>query len=140
MERQSSSPPRVFAGCLTTLSLAVALGTGCRSMRSEVPPHRPFAIQDRQAPPISYSGLDTHPADGLPAVGTGNPSAYGTPTPGGGSVYGAPTNNTFGPPGTSTLGSMPGGDATRPGLGGANPQSGAANVPLQGPNPSPFAR
>ncbi len=142
MERHSITRLRVLTGCAMTVSTVLAFGTGCRSTRSEVPPHRPFDIQQRQAPPISYSGLDTNPADGLPAVTTGNPSAYGTPAPGATNNYGAPTPNSYGPPGSSTLGTLPGGDATKPGF-GTIPQvggaPGATGRPAQVPTQSPFS-
>jgi len=139
MERHSNSLLRAFTCSSLTF---LAFGTGCRSTGPEVPPHRPFAIQNRQAPPISYSGLDNSPADGLPAVTVGSPNGYGTPAPGANTMYGAPTANKFGAPGTSTLGTLPGGDATKPVMMGVNPQATGAALDgrsTQPPSMTPFA-
>ena len=143
MERHISCPrTRAVLGCALTVSSILAFGTSCRSTRSEVPPHRPFMTDGRQAPPINFSGNSSSPSDGLPPVSAGQGSSYGTPAPGA-SNYGAPTANAFGAPGTTTLGSLPGGDATKPGMTGsyapsAGAPSGKPGQPSQAPTPNPF--
>jgi len=130
-----------LTGYALTLSSILATGTSCRSTRSEVPPHRPFVTDGRKAPPINFSGDSANPADGLPPVSTGQPSSFGTPAPGAKDNYGAPTTNAYGPPSTSTLGTLPGGDATKPGLGGFQPSGttpGRPDQPVQTPSPNPF--
>ncbi|WP_406699486.1 hypothetical protein V5E97_11530 [Singulisphaera sp. Ch08] len=103
-----------LAGC----GLAALLtASGCRNLRSEVPPGRPFASEGSQ-PSVGFSS-DPHPNTGpgagaLPG-GPGSPpgmpqdsaSQFGTPAPGASDKYGAPTANAYGPPGTSTLAPPP---------------------------------
>lgn len=141
MERHIALRNRVVPGCALMVSMILATGTGCRSTRSEVPPHKPFMTDGQKTPPINFSGNAANPADGLPQVNTGLPNAYGTPAPGATDNYGAPTSNTFGPPGTSSLGTLPGGDATKPGLGGFQPATstpGRAGQPAPVPTAGPF--
>ena len=143
MERHIALPGRVvLSGALMVSSfLAMGTGTGCRSTPSEVPPHKPFMTDGRKAPPINFSGDGANLSDGLPQVNTGQPNAFGTPNPGASERYGAPTSNTFGPPGTSALGTLPGGDATKPGLGGFQSPGavpGRMVPPTQVPTQSPF--
>jgi hypothetical protein len=122
-----------LAGC----GLAALLtSSGCRNLRSEVPPGRPFMSEpgQTQTPPVGFSS-DPHPglnpggvapATGMPGM-PGMPSEpssaqYGTPAPGATDNYGAPTSNAYGPPGTSALGSPP---AT-----GAAPAAAPAELPM----------
>jgi hypothetical protein len=112
---------RRLVGC--GLALAILLpGAGCRSMRSEVPPGRPFSPDGKQQPPIGFSS-QPNPVDGLSglhntAPGTGaSTGQLGMPSAGpSASTYGVPSGN-FGPPGSSTLGQAP------TGTGGANPST-----------------
>lgn len=107
-----------LAGCGLAAVLTVS---GCRSMRSEVPPGRPFASEGGQSS-VGFS-TDPHPATG-PGAGMGGvaqpgvpgsysgmpqdgPGQFGTPAPGASDKYGAPTENAYGPPGTSSLAPPP---------------------------------
>src|SRR5579883_2690294 len=101
---------RTLAGCCGLFVLLAA--TGCKSMRSSVPPGRPYSADGRQAPAVGFSN-EPHPMAGN-AIGMGSNtggaagSQFGTPMPGMPN-YGAPTNNAFGPPITAPLGPNPAG-------------------------------
>lgn len=130
MERLDLRSRRVFTcGGLALVMALTATATGCRSTRTrpEVPPGRSFGADTGQPPPVNFSSQpNTNALNGLPAaVGTGMPGAnqFGTPSPAGGSPYGAPTPNAYGPPGTSGL-------SGSPTLG-----SGAAGLPPAGVDP-----
>ena len=138
MDRPKDRLSRIVRGGGLALALAAG-GTGCRSTKPEVPPHRPFmaGVEGAQAPASSLTNPSTT-TDGLPPVSAG-PSPYGTPPSADTRPYGAPTSNAYGAPGTSSLGTLPGGDATRPSFspvnglqGGANPQTG---IPQTGTGP-----
>jgi hypothetical protein len=114
---------RVLAvGSLATVLGVVFTASGCRSMRSEVPPGKPYSTTGAQ-PPVGFSSA-AHPNTG---VGTGmyggglnggatspdgnqsfnasngmNPQ-LGTPAPNTGN-YGAPTLNKYGPVGSAGTG------------------------------------
>jgi hypothetical protein len=105
---------RTLTGCGLGLTLLMA-GGGCRNLRSEVPPGKPFApppeaqAQAQAIPPIGFSNAP-HPADGPPGTGGGNGipgmtsgvGQLGTPAPGANAgTYGLPTDNAYGPPGSS---------------------------------------
>jgi hypothetical protein len=107
-------PTRLMAGC----SLALLIGAaGCRSTRPEVPPGRAYTGDGRQVPTPSVSptsngfGSEAHPPisvgttypAGVGGGATPGQSQYGTPAPGAGERYGAPTGNIYGPPGSSPL-------------------------------------
>jgi hypothetical protein len=98
----------------------LSMSAGCRSTHSEVPPGKPYQTTGGMPPTVGFSS-EPHPSmnrgpaglygnkgpGGLIADGTGSPSSggdvvLGTPTPGE-KRYSAPTNNLFGPPGTSGL-------------------------------------
>jgi hypothetical protein len=108
-------------------SLAIVLGTvlissGCRSMRSEVPPGKPYSTTGGQPPTVGFSS-DPRPSTGAGAgmygggltpgaTGPdGNQSVapsngmpqFGTPAPNPGN-YGAPTANKYGPMGSAGTG------------------------------------
>jgi hypothetical protein len=97
---------------VTGFGLALALGTGatgCRSLRSEVPPAKTFSGAGQGGGPMGFGS--SPPAQGTFAGLPGGsadptPGQYGTPAPGA-SNYGAPTSNTYGAPGTSNLASPP---------------------------------
>ncbi len=97
--------------------LSVVLSTGCRSTRSEVPLGKPYARTGDQVPTVGFSS-QPHPevAGSMPAsvnIGPGglmqdrlagagpNASVYGTPTAS--EKVAMPTENRYGPPGTSGL-------------------------------------
>jgi hypothetical protein len=91
-----------LAGCGLSLVLAAP---GCRSTRSEVPPHRPYSSDGKQMPPTIGFSSDPHPLTGGAAMNpgaSGMPGSpqFGTPPP---SVAGAgaPTIGSYGAPGTS---------------------------------------
>jgi hypothetical protein len=130
MDRLSYKFSRIIHGGGLALAL-VASGSGCRSTKPEVPPHRPFlsGVEGAQAPASSLTNPSST-MDGMPPVNVGG-SQYGTPANNNTKPYGAPTNNAYGGIGNSTLGSMPGGDATRPGLGPVNNLPGG-NSPITG--------
>jgi hypothetical protein len=54
---------RVLAGSLAMLLVAVSAASGCRSMRSEVPPGKPYSTTGGQ-PPVGFSS-DAHPKTGV---------------------------------------------------------------------------
>jgi hypothetical protein len=107
-------------------SLAVVLGTlisaaGCRSMRNDVPPGKPYSTTGGAPPTVGFSsdarantgvGGGLYPggstpgspaASGNPAMaGSGGaPAQYGIPgtSPG---LYGTPSSNRYGAPGTNS--------------------------------------
>lgn len=110
------SSRRLLAAALLA---SVAVSSGCRSTRSEVPPGKPYARTGEQPPAVGFS-TQPHPAnsggmnpvanigpggltdDRLAGGGTGQTAEplYGTPTPGSKGVE-LPTANSYGPPGTS---------------------------------------
>jgi hypothetical protein len=122
---------RTWMGCGLAVTMLLYSG-GCRSMRPEVPPGKPYVpeAQGGSNPPIGFSnaphastgmpgtGLGAGTGNGIPGVNSGA-GQLGTPMPSNG-LYGAPTGNSFGPPGSSTS-LAPG--ATMPG-GAANPMTG----------------
>lgn len=128
--------------CLTLGVALAASGVGCRSLRPEVPPHKPFiagADPTQQTPAIGFSSTPATPTmNGLPSSAAGQVGAPSTGTQGG-SLFGAPTGNAFGQPGTSGLGTTPSvGAATGTGLPPASPPSEGMNVPgTPGQFPSP---
>jgi len=107
MDRHS----RVLAGgCMIALMGMVLTAAGCRSMRNDVPPGKPYSTTGGGPPPVGfnsdphpntsiapnlYGGNGTAPADAGP-VGAGSPTQFGTPTPSA-SAYGAPSSNRYGP-------------------------------------------
>jgi hypothetical protein len=111
---------RVLVGrCLAVLLTFMVLGSGCRSMRNDVPPGKPYSTTGGSPPPIGFNS-DPHPntsvgggmygggmTPGSPlssggATGPGGMPQLGTPTAGAGQ-YGAPTANAYGPlSGTAT--------------------------------------
>src|SRR5262245_2263089 len=106
-------------------SLAVVLGTvisagGCRSMRNEVPPGKPYSTTGGSPPTVGFNsdarpntgvGGGLYPGGMTPGAstgagssamsGAGGASQYGIPgnTP---SPYGAPSANRYGAPGTNS--------------------------------------
>lgn len=102
----------LVAGCGVVLLL---VAPGCRSTRSEVPPGRPYGGDGRPIPSMPSTGFSSEPRPSV-SMGTNYPGnvgpggtapQYGTPAPGAGERYGAPTPNAYGPPGTSPLGNPP---------------------------------
>ncbi len=131
MDRPKYTLSRIVQGGGLALAL-MASASGCKTPKPEVPPHRPFlsGVEGASAPPSSLTNPSST-TDGLPPVNAGA-SQYGTPTTGAARPFGAPTANTYGAPGSSTLGSMPGADATpRPAMGPVNTLP-TGNNPLTG--------
>jgi hypothetical protein len=113
MDRHS----RVLAGgCLAVIVGTILTVSGCRSMRNDVPPGKPYSTTGGNPPPVGFNS-DPHPntsvgaglygnpmtpgsasADAGPA---GAPTQFGTPAPGV-SPYGAPAQGRYGPLGTTT--------------------------------------
>ena len=79
----------ILAGC----GLAVIItAPGCRSMRSEVPPARPYGPNGQQVPPVGF-GSDPRPVpnNALGATMNDGPRStgqLGTPAPGASNNYG----------------------------------------------------
>jgi hypothetical protein len=109
MERHS----RMLAGgCLAALLGMVITSSGCRSMRNDVPPGKPYSTTGGGPPPVGFNS-DPHPNTSVGSGAYGNPNplvpgsgatdgpsgagatTFGTPT-GGGNPYGAPTSNRYG--------------------------------------------
>ncbi len=113
MDRRS----RVFTGgCLAVVMGTVVTVVGCRSMKNDVPPGKPYATTGGSPPPVGFNS-DPHPtnsvAPGLygngttpgnastdmgpvgPGAGPGTGTQFGTPTPGA-SPYGMPAGNRYG--------------------------------------------
>jgi len=105
---------RLVGGALV---LSVVASVGCRSTKSEVPPGRSYARTAAQPPTVGFSS-EPHPAVASGAPGSYNlgpggsiddPLAaqqqrkqiFGTPTTG--EKLARPTENDYGPPGTSGL-------------------------------------
>jgi hypothetical protein len=108
MERHN----RVLAGgCVAVILGVVMTGPGCRSMRNDVPPGKPYSTTGGGAPPLGFNS-DPHPNTSVGAGTYGNPLApgssapdawpagagsptFGTPSPGA-SPFGTPTSNRYG--------------------------------------------
>lgn len=122
---------RTLGGCGLALLMA-ATGSGCRSTQSQVPPGRPYTNDGRQGAPVGFSS-EPHPMSGaastpvMPYAGAapGTTGQLGTPTPGGGASFGAPTGHMYGPPGSSPLGSAAG---QSPAMGSSAPGSDGAST------------
>jgi len=136
---------------LTGGTLAVMLFSGfagCRSMRPEVPPSRPYTSDGKQVPPIEFSSAP-NPASAMNGFNLPNPSGspgsakYGIPSPGASNLYGAPTNNAYGPPVTSpTLGVGSGPSGYMPSASNPTtsiPQSGMGDSSPKVPTTNPFS-
>jgi len=109
--------PFFFGSCRlagTALLATVALASGCRSTRNEVPPGKPYARTGEAPPTVGFSSQPHPGALGMPGTANVGPGGmaddplassqpqYGTPTPGSRGVS-LPTGNQFGPPGTTGL-------------------------------------
>jgi hypothetical protein len=107
---------RIFAGgCLLAMMGIVMTAAGCRSMRNDVPPGKPYSTTGATPPPGVGFNSDPHPNTTMGLYGNGltpNPVTsdngpvgapqYGTPTPNTGPL-GTPTGNRYGAmPGTLT--------------------------------------
>ena len=84
----------------------LALASGCRSMKSEVPPGKPYSTTPGTPPPVGF-GSDSHPDTGMSA-GLYGPNGLnpGTATPGAGGMGGAPQLGTPGPNPGPSMGPM----------------------------------
>jgi hypothetical protein len=107
-------------GCLALVAGMVVSSSGCRSMRNEVPPGKPYSTTGGTPPTVGFSS-DARPNSG---VGGGlyqngltptSPSSGGSPATAGPagapqygvpgnstSLYGAPAQNRYGAPGTNS--------------------------------------
>jgi hypothetical protein len=109
---------RVIAGCCLTLALGLVFsGTGCRSMRNDVPRGKPYTTTGNPPPAVGFNS-DPHPSTSVapgmyqnngsggfdvnpPGAGPTAPQ-YGTPSPNT-SPYGVPTTGgKYGGPGTNS--------------------------------------
>jgi len=110
-------PSRLLAGWTLTMALgALATVSGCRSMRNEVPPGKPYSTTGAPSGGLGF-GSDAHPNTGvggglyqnspIPGVPGQDPTGssagsaapqLGTPTPSGGQ-YGVPAQGRFQAPG-----------------------------------------
>jgi hypothetical protein len=107
---------RLSRTTLRMIGLALAIvpaAAGCRSMRSDVPPGRPFA-SDGKTPQALNFGSSPNPSTAPlapPISGTpGAPNSYGTPPPGGNPYGSAPMGSPMAPasaPAASTPGISP---------------------------------
>jgi hypothetical protein len=111
MDRQS----RVLAGGCLAVSAALLMNVaGCRCMRNDVPPGKPYSTNGGTPPPVSFNS-DPHPNTSVGAGLYGNPLAPGSTSPDAGpagsggqaqfgtpgptsSPYGAPVPARYGPP------------------------------------------
>jgi len=101
---------RVLTGGTLVMALVtVVAATGCRSMRNEVPPRRPYSTTGATPPPL---GFNQEPRPNS-SVGAG---LYNSPTPGQPGAAGGPAQGTM--PG------LPGLDPTSPSAGSGPPQFG----------------
>ena len=91
-----------------------SLASGCRSIRNEVPPARPYTNDGRQRKPIDFSS-EGHPINGA-ATAVLQPNitpnmrpgqSIGTGRDGGSTPYGILPGPAYGAPGTSGLGEPP---------------------------------
>jgi len=106
---------RVIAGCCLTLALGLVFsGSGCRSMRNDVPRGKPYTTTGN--PPAVGFNSDPHPStsvapgmyqnnppanpDGNSVGGGSNMPQYGTPAPNT-TPFGAPAGAKYGPAGTN---------------------------------------
>jgi hypothetical protein len=114
MDRHS----RLLAGgCLAAIMGMLVTVAGCRSMRNDVPPGRPYSTTGGSPPPVGFNS-DPHPNTSVGAgmygngitpgsaspdagpAGAGSQAQFGTPGPGA-SPYGAPTPGRYGAPATT---------------------------------------
>jgi hypothetical protein len=115
---------RVLAvASMALVSGAVLTASGCRSMRSEVPPGKPYSTTGGQPPTVGFSS-DPHPNTGVApgmyggglnrgatspdgnqsvSASNGMMPQLGTPAPNPGN-YAAPTDNKYGPVGSAPTG------------------------------------
>jgi hypothetical protein len=113
---------RILAGGSLALILGVVGSvSGCRSMRSEVPPGKPYTTNGGTPPTVGFSsdprsnpaasagqwsnGTTATPGNSVPdggmgLGGTGTQPQYGTPTPNAAN-YGAPGGYRYGAPGSA---------------------------------------
>jgi hypothetical protein len=110
---------RVLAGGCAALMAALIMNVaGCRSMRNDVPPGKPYSTTGGSPPPVGFNS-DPHPNTSVGAglygnpmnggstspdagpVGAGSTTQFGTPPPAG-SPYGVPTTGRYGSPTTTT--------------------------------------
>jgi hypothetical protein len=99
----------LVGGCMALLFGFVAAGSGCRSMRNDVPPGKPYSTTGGSPPPVGFNS-DPHPNTAVGGgmygggitpgsaapTGAGGMPQLGTPAPSTGQ-YGAPTTNAYGP-------------------------------------------
>jgi hypothetical protein len=99
----------LVGGCVALFFGFVVAGSGCRSMRNDVPPGKPYSTTGGSPPPIGFNS-DPHPNTAVGGgmygggitpgsaapTGAGGMPQLGTPAPGTGQ-YGAPTSNAYGP-------------------------------------------
>jgi len=107
-------------GCLAVVLGTVVSSSGCRSMRNDVPPGKPYSTTGGTPPTVGFNS-DSRPNSGVGAglypngLTPSSPSPSGNPaTAGAGgapqygipgnttSLYGAPPQNRYGAPGTNT--------------------------------------
>ncbi len=109
--------------------MVLGLGTGCKSTKPEVPPGRGYTNDGRQIPPVGFSTDPQVPAGALattPQAGSGMYAKGSRPSTAMQS-YGAPTENIYGPPGSSKFGS--GDTSVMPASGPSNLGAGAGLPP-----------
>ena len=138
MERPTLLKTSARLGLAMALLTSAATGTGCRSTRSEVPPHRSHSGDGKHAPIVGFSSepdsINPNGFAAMPGSSAGNgggPSGkLGMPGSGSG-VMGAPTGNAFGPMG-ATPSPSDGSPAPTPTPTPTQGQS-SAKVPTQNP-------
>jgi len=117
MDRHSRA---LAGGCLALVVGTIVSASGCRSMRNDVPPGKPYSTTGGTPPTVGFSN-DPRPNTGVgggmypsgltpsspspsgnPALaGAGGAPQYGIPV-NNPSPYGAPTTNRYGAPYTNT--------------------------------------
>jgi hypothetical protein len=112
MERHN----RVLAGgCLVAMMGMVITASGCRSMRNDVPPGKPYSTTGGSPPPVGFNS-DPHPNTSIGPYGAGGmtpgtgPAEPGTATPNSAAQFGTPPPNSspYGMPPGNRYGSLPG--------------------------------
>ncbi len=83
----------------------LALTTGCKSTKPEVPSGRGYTNEGKQIPPVGFSTDPQIPAGAMATTPQPGTSMYGKGRPSTAMQnYGTPTDNTYGPPGSSNKG------------------------------------
>lgn len=116
------------------------LMTGCKSTKPEVPPGRGYTNEGKQIPPVGFSTDPSVPAGAMATTPQAGSGMYGKGRPSTAMEnYGTPTDNTYGPPGSSAPGKY-GDPSVLPASGPADLSRSASSPHELGELPPPLAK